>query len=80
MIDSGRNGILVSPGDPQKLAEALILLARDREWAKELGRAAADYARRHFSAERMVSQVEMVYRRLLEGKQAVPVLGKGEGE
>ena len=39
MIDSGRNGILVSPGDPQKLAEALILLARDREWAKELGRA-----------------------------------------
>lgn len=74
MIKSGRTGILVSPGDVRKPAEALILLARDRAWAKELGRAAADYVRRHCSAETMVTQVETVYHQLLQGTQAAAFL------
>lgn len=79
MIDSGRSGILVSPGDAHKLAEAMILLARDRAWAKDLGRTAADHARRYFGAEAMVAQVQMVYNKLLQGSHAAAFVGKGEG-
>lgn len=78
MIDSGCSGILISPGLVQELAEALILLARDRERAKELGRRAAVHARSHFSGEVMVERVKEVYDQVLRWTSASPLLRKGE--
>ena len=70
---SGRNGIC-KPGDPSMRRDPL---SQGQGGAKELEprltMPAAILARGWY-------QVEMVYRQLLEGKQAVPVLGKGEGE
>lgn len=39
IIDEGRTGCLVAPGDVSGLAETLLNLLRDREWAGQLGAA-----------------------------------------
>jgi glycosyltransferase involved in cell wall biosynthesis len=48
VIDDRRNGLLVPPGRPDRLAEAIVELASDRALAARLGHAALDDARRHY--------------------------------
>ena len=47
LVEHGRNGILVDPEDPEALADALVRILRDPEYAARLGEAArrsiADY-------------------------------------
>jgi glycosyltransferase involved in cell wall biosynthesis len=61
MVRNGETGVVVPPGDPTALADALHLLLTDRALAKRLARAARTQAEREFGAERMVEQVEAVY-------------------
>jgi glycosyltransferase involved in cell wall biosynthesis len=46
LIDDGREGVLVAPGDVAGLTAALRRLARDREWRALLGAAASERGRR----------------------------------
>lgn len=50
-IRSGREGILLDPGDPEGFAREAAALLRDRRRARLLGRAAAERIRRRFSVE-----------------------------
>ena len=43
LLDEGGRGVVVPAGDPQRLAEAFVELAADREHAAELGRRARSY-------------------------------------
>ena len=43
LLDHGKRGVLVPAGDAERLAEALVGLARDRERAAELGRRARTF-------------------------------------
>jgi glycosyltransferase involved in cell wall biosynthesis len=61
LIDSGRTGLLVPPGEPRALAEALCRLIADPELAARLGVAARDEARAHYSFERMVTSFDSLY-------------------
>lgn len=40
LVQDGKNGILVPPGDVEKMAHAFLTLTQNRTWAKELGQAA----------------------------------------
>ncbi|HEY1794477.1 MAG TPA: glycosyltransferase family 4 protein [Stellaceae bacterium] len=51
LIDDGRTGILVPPGDPAALAAALARLIADRGLRRELGAAGAARVRTHFDME-----------------------------
>ncbi|NMB45403.1 MAG: glycosyltransferase family 4 protein [Firmicutes bacterium] len=66
MVEAGRTGILVSPGEVEELTQALLAVARDRPLAKRLGSEAAEYAKKHFDAHFMVDQVERVYQRICQ--------------
>jgi len=77
MVESGRTGILVRPGNAEELAEALILLARNKELAEKLGRAAAHHAYCHFSAEAMVARVKEVYDEVLSQTSSASLLREG---
>ncbi len=57
LIDDGRTGLLVEPGDERALGAA-ISLALD---ARELGAAAREEARRRFSRERMAAEIAALY-------------------
>jgi hypothetical protein len=58
-------GLLVTPGDPSALAEAIATLLRDPEFARELGRRAGERQRRDFSIDSVARRVETLYRELL---------------
>ena len=66
IIDPGRTGLLVPPGDAQALADALQRLLREPAFAEQLGRAARARALEEHGRERMWQR----YRALLDGAAA----------
>jgi len=64
-ITNGENGLLVPPGSPESIAEAIIKVSNDSEFADKIGVAARKRVENEFSVEKMVSETENVYRSLL---------------
>jgi glycosyltransferase involved in cell wall biosynthesis len=62
LIQSGETGLLVSIGDVEKLAEAVLKLLHDQEWRVRLGTEAQKDASERFSVERMIDETEQIYR------------------
>jgi glycosyltransferase involved in cell wall biosynthesis len=60
-------GILVPPGDPDALGEALGALLRDSHCARRLGEAGRRRTENEFSHETMVRRIEGVYRAAIDG-------------
>lgn len=56
LIEEGVTGHLVAPRDPQALAERLVALLRDREAAREMGRAARARVEAEFGFDRFVAE------------------------
>jgi glycosyltransferase involved in cell wall biosynthesis len=65
VVEDGREGLLVRPGDPQILKDVILRLASDRNLRLQLGRHGRERAR-EFSVERMVERTQAVYREVLE--------------
>jgi glycosyltransferase involved in cell wall biosynthesis len=66
LVQDGETGLLVPPGDPQAIAQAILRLADDRDLAAEVGKRAREYADREFGMDRMVARTELLYARSLE--------------
>jgi glycosyltransferase involved in cell wall biosynthesis len=65
ILDDGKAGLLVRRGDSASLKDALLKLLRDPAFAKALGNAGREYAIRNFSAERVASDIEGIYKEAL---------------
>jgi glycosyltransferase involved in cell wall biosynthesis len=65
IIDNGKTGLLVPPGDPGALAEAAIRLLKDKEEARRLGDTARALVPPRFPLRRMVEQTQSLYLGLL---------------
>jgi glycosyltransferase involved in cell wall biosynthesis len=61
VVEDGRTGQLVPPGDAAALAAAMLELIESPEAAAEMGRAARRAVAERFSLERMVSRYEQLY-------------------
>ena len=70
MIDSGRHGLLVPPGDPPALAQALLWMLEHKPQAEAMGAAGRARVEAEFTAERMAQATLDEYRRLLGARQA----------
>jgi glycosyltransferase involved in cell wall biosynthesis len=71
LIEDGRTGLLVPPGDPGALAAALRRLLANPELRTELAARARERVERDLTRERMAARVTAVYRELLgEGPAA----------
>lgn len=64
VVVHGRTGLLVPPGNPAALAEAVIRLAMDREEAARLAAEARERVRREYSLQAMLERYESLYRSL----------------
>jgi glycosyltransferase involved in cell wall biosynthesis len=64
-VVDGATGLLVPPGDPRALADAIRALLRDPERRRRLGEAGRRRAEAEFSAPEMVRRVAAVYDELL---------------
>jgi glycosyltransferase involved in cell wall biosynthesis len=56
MVEEGRSGLLVSPGDPQALADGILTLLKDPPLRSRMGEHGQAICRRRFSVEGMVNQ------------------------
>ncbi|MCM8784200.1 MAG: lipopolysaccharide heptosyltransferase II [Candidatus Omnitrophica bacterium] len=60
------NGLLVSPGNPPELAEAITKLLRERGLAREFAQKARKYVEIDFSLRKMTEQTLLVYKDALQ--------------
>jgi len=66
IVKDGETGFLVEPGDPSALAAAIRRLADDPDLRARMGEAAAKDAADRFTVNRMLDEVDALYRRLLK--------------
>lgn len=65
IVVSGETGILVEPGDPKALADAMIDLLRDEPRRHQFGRAGRQRFEAQFTVASMVAQTEALYESLV---------------
>jgi glycosyltransferase involved in cell wall biosynthesis len=70
LIEPGVNGLLVPPGDPSALAEALADLLGDPERAQAMGARGRERQRAEFDIDVLVRRLENLYCDLLDGRAA----------
>ena len=64
VVENGRTGILVAPGDSHGLAEAIIRLADDKELSKIMGDNGYERVIKFFTKQEMLRKVDTLYREL----------------
>ncbi len=65
IVEDGRTGLLVAPDDPQSLAQAVIRVLEDPEFARQLGQHGHERWLRHFTVRAMTERTARFYDRLL---------------
>ncbi len=65
VIDSGRDGMLVAPGDPEALAREMNRLISDPHFAEELGRAGRRTCEARFDMARVADRLCGLYGELV---------------
>jgi glycosyltransferase involved in cell wall biosynthesis len=65
VIENGKTGLLVPPGDSRALADGIATLLENPALATELGEAARQVAVSRFSLERMVRAYQDIYAELI---------------
>ena len=65
LVEPGFTGMLVPPGEPDALTDAMRTLAGDPELAAKLGAAGRDRVVQRFSAAAVIPQVEAAYQEVL---------------
>jgi len=65
VVDEGETGFLVRPRDTHALAERLEILARDPNRRAEMGRLGRERVLERYAVERLVDDVDGLYRELL---------------
>ena len=68
LVEDGVAGVLVPPGEPRALAEAMVTLLADPERRRDMGEAGRKRAHPAFSAERLVQDMDQLYTELLAEK------------
>ena len=67
VVVDGETGILVQPGSPRSIAEALLALHQDRSLARKLGLNARRIVVERYSWKRLLSKLLETYERLSAG-------------
>ena len=67
IVADGETGLLVPPGDPVALAEAIITLLRDPARAAAMGKAGRSRVEQELRLDAMVARTEALYTRLIVG-------------
>ncbi len=67
-VDDGETGILVPPGNAERIAEAIIYLLKNPEDAKKMGKAGREKIKREFDEKLVFGRIEEEYKKKLKEK------------
>lgn len=76
-VENGKTGVLVPPGDPQALADAIGGLLDHPDRAKELGLRAVEHVRKSFGMDSIVGQHERLYEACLSPEGGLSSMNDG---
>jgi len=65
VLENGVTGMLIPPKDPQAIAEAIIMILSDKQFASGIAQKGFERVRDNFSSEKMASKYLSIYRELL---------------
>jgi glycosyltransferase involved in cell wall biosynthesis len=68
MVEHEKTGLIVPPGDPDALAQALLRLLREPEMAQRLGKAARNRYQKRYRPEVMTRKLESLFTDLVRRK------------
>jgi len=66
VIESGKNGLLVQPNNPQELATAILYICNDRRKAYTMGQLARKKVAANWSSDRILEKYQLFYKELVE--------------
>jgi len=69
IVKNEKTGLLVAPGDYKGLAEGIIRIVKDNDFAAGLVENAKELVQREYSLGRMLDKIEDIYKKLLERKK-----------
>ena len=72
VVTDGEDGFLVDPGDVEGLAASLARLANDPELRARMGGAGRERMRSRYAVDRLIDDVDRLYRELLQQKGIAP--------
>jgi L-malate glycosyltransferase len=61
IIEDGVDGLLVAPKEPHALAQAILRILKDREFAKRMAHSARERARAQFGFDRLLTELDDLY-------------------
>ena len=64
MVEEGRNGFLVEPGDQNRLAEALLRLAKDKSLINRMGQRSLEIVKEKFDVLVIIERLISIYKQL----------------
>lgn len=65
LVQDGVNGLLISPGDPEALANAMLDLLNNFEKGRQMGKNGRNLLESKFDIDRMINQTSRLYQSLL---------------
>lgn len=65
VVEPGRNGLLVPPGDAERLAAAILEIASEPQRCAAMGLESRKIIEENFSAERVSHEISALYRRIM---------------
>lgn len=65
LVEDGRSGFLVPPGEPQPITDRILEMYNDRELRRRLGESAQERIRNDFTVEKTASETIALYREML---------------
>jgi len=71
ILDEGRAGLLVPPGDPQAMASKIVLLLSDLQMRQEYGTALKMRVQAEYSVETIIQKISNVYQSILQDKEPI---------
>lgn len=66
LVTDGQEGFLIKPGDVKALADRMIMLSKDKNLRKEMGRAGSRRVEENYGMDVMVERIMKVYREILD--------------
>ena len=73
LIENGKTGLLVEPGNPEALADAMIQVLTDADLRQEMIAAARDRVSRDFNNRNLIHDLAVLYTRMLRENGAEPI-------